>query len=202
MQEGYLAVFNLHQHGAGIDPACNACVLAAEAALMRTAAAWERFVFDLLVDLMAGRQTRHNHKFFCSPRASHPSRTAAETELLRTLVRNGNVHLRRSPGHYLLLHDPSKIIVVAEHWLDSSPVAATAQRRAVEIRYFLALRHAIAHGTAHARNEARSVMLHFEPLRTFHRIGQFLLHRSNVGSPTYLETFFADIFGWCQEMSP
>src|SRR5437879_4699075 len=138
LERAYEAVFT-STHGAP-DPGCDACVRLVEGAALAVFREWERFLFDLLVDLMAGYQTIGHHAHFCVPRQQHASRGIARAQLLRSRVTSGTVKMWRAPRDFLLLHAISPAITIADHWLIDSPVAAVLATNSADIARAIRIR--------------------------------------------------------------
>lgn len=164
--------------------------------------AWERFLFELLVDLMSGYKTAKHHEHFSIPVTRHGSSTAARTALLSSAYSNGIVGLRKTPANYLLLHAPATVIAVANRWLVDSPVEHVFSAHAVDIGRVMKVRHGLVHGTDHAQIEMRAVMLQIQPMTPFQRGGQFLLSTPLGGGQTIFESFVDDLYSWATAMSP
>src|SRR5689334_22793472 len=110
------AVFE-HAHGGAPDPQCLGCVAAAEGALMSAFGAWEAFLFDLAVELMAGAQTQDWYRHYCRTKTHFPSLAAARAQLLCTRLTGNTVNILAAPRNYLLLHHPSAVIQIVNYWL-------------------------------------------------------------------------------------
>lgn len=195
------SVFCTH-HPSGPDQHCSGCISNAEGAFMRACRTWERFLFELLTELIAGCRTQHDHLYFVTSRFPQPSVQDARRELLRSRVRNGFFQLRSSPGRYLLLHSPATIIAVADYWLESSSVSAIVIAHQTDIDDVIRLRHGAAHGSDDAQAGMRSVLVRLDPLRLYPSLGSYLLSRPPGGGDTQFERILTQFFNWAIEMSP
>ncbi len=202
LQDAYSAAHD-HHHGGAADGTCVGCALAAEGALLRAVAGWEGLVIELILQMMQGYSTRTRAALTSYSTTIYGSSAAAEAQLLLTNHQPGQpVQRKTRPSRYILLHDPIKIADVADSWLEVSPLSTICRQQSRRIRALMTLRHGIAHGSEDAARRLREVILQHEPLKGYNRPGFFLLDRSAVGAPTWLEVFLAELHDWAYLSAP
>lgn len=184
------------------DPGCSSCVAVAEGAALMVFREWERFVFDLMADLMAGARTSAHHAHFCVPRTRHGSHAVARSELLRSRYQNGAVQLNSAPRDYLLLHGVAVCVAVSRYWLENSPIESVLSNHAADVTQMMAIRHGLAHGSDHSKVQLRAVMLSLRPFDSYQRPGEFLLSPPQAGGTTVLEDVLDLIYRLGTSMSP
>lgn len=183
---------------------CTGCQIGAESVFQELMRSWEWFLVEIIVDLMLGHHTAHRTTPYAISRSRYANRTAAQNDLLRSnySAGTGRVTLSQNPRSYLLLHSPSMVIAVAEHWLSQNPISDEVRNRQSDISDLLTIRHGLAHGTAHAQNEMRAAMLRLDPANHYTSVGEFLLSRSTVTNPLWIDEFIQKICGVVSRISP
>lgn len=190
-------------HGGRIDSQCIGCQVAAEGAFASTMRRWEWFVYELMVDLMSGRQTIHRNGS-CVRNHVHQTRSVAEQQLLRVRFNpfTGAVTLKPNPGNYILLHNPAMVSAVATYWLQNSSIETVFSGYRQDIERILHVRHGIAHGTSHAGSQCQAALLIYDPLTPYQTVGQFMTARTGDGVTTWLEHLLSLLVQWAAELSP
>ncbi len=198
----YLALASSH-HSSSFIAACSGCRLAAESVFQEAMRTWEWFVKEVLIELMCGYSTGHAVAATTLVGAPFPSKQLARSELLRVkYTASQGVKLQKNPAKFLLLHNPNAVIAIARRWLVNSPIEQVYLNYKVDIDNLLKLRHGLAHGTQHAHIEARATMTALDPLNTYSSIGEFLLAKPKITSPSWLDTLIADLYNFACEVSP
>lgn len=191
-------------HNGSFDAQCSGCQLAAEALLQGAFRRWEWFVKEVLVDAMCGLQPRLKNAVPIIPAPLYRTRIDARDVLLSAKYDHGTqtVKLSKRPSNFLLLHSPDQVIAVARFVCSNSSVESTFSQYRSDIVNLLKIRHGLAHGTRHAQQELRAVLIRFEPLNTYNTIGEFLLASSRARNSSWLETLLDEMTNWAANMSP
>lgn len=183
---------------------CPGCRIGAEAIFQDLMRSWEWFLIELLTDLILGHHTAHvTHPQRVST-SRYPNRTAAHNALLRTkyIQQTGRVSLYPQPRSFLLLHNPSMITAVADYWIPDNPISIEILNSQADLSDLIVIRHGLSHGTLHAQNEMRAVMLRLDPLNHYGTVGEFLLSRPSLSSPKWLDHFIDTICRIVSRISP
>ena len=111
-----------------------------ESAYLRVFGAWENFLEEVVIRLMAGRQTPSYKP------------TAAPGKRMHNTVSGARVALYNG-SNYLLWHDPGRAIKRAQMHLTGSPVETVLQGAQTRLGHFAAIRHRVAHSSDDAQQK-------------------------------------------------
>lgn len=159
------------------SPTCRACCLLCEAIFMEAMRGWEVAVEGAVTAEIRER---------IGPAATGDDSFGGD-EAVMLLRRTAydfvskEVTLLPEPKDYILLHEPDLIVAVTRHWVSESKVATAVTSLAEPIQRLVSLRHALAHGTDHARILALEVQSYYRPEREYGSVGEFLRSQSEAG---------------------
>lgn len=142
-----------------------------ELAFLRVFVEWEIFLEQTLIRLMCGYVAKSAPTVLKAGAVYAKSIAAAQTALL-------------GKRHYLLWHDPSKVVARAAGRFTTSSFQAVIASNTSRLEHFAAVRHRVAHGQADARAnfDVATMQLNARRYRGA-RAGQFLRDWDTAASP-------------------
>ena len=170
------------RHGSYCDDvACRACQMLALGAFLSAMSRWEVFLEEAIVREMGRVRVRKG--------SDQDGRTASECDLLQQLrgtlydADSGSVMPGATSRGYILLHEPEMVRAVSEHWVPGSVVGATMLESGSTVERLIAVRHAAAHGTSHAREVLQTIVRFYLPeCQEELEAGAFLASRGRDGA--------------------
>jgi hypothetical protein len=184
-------VARIRRHGVFCDAeSCDACGAAALGAFVAAMGAWEVFLEKKIADEMQSQDpTTDAAEALVRLRAT---RWDAESE---TVVPGG------TDRGYILLHEPSMVRAVADHWVEDSSVGRVMAVRHSDVERIVGLRHAAVHGTAHSQTFLLPAARHYLARQDVTSAAELLLGRDPIGRMALMR-ILDDLASIASEMSP